>query len=268
MISPQNDSYTCPANGRVSAGRYLISGDYRVSVWGQSNALARAQRTDISAAPLSADAGLAVFDAGTFDRVYIWRSGAYVKMTPSVYNGSEAGQFGPEFGLAVRWMRETSSGRLFIDKEASAGSPITYWEGGTYANMLTRRGIYDSWLSSQGISPVNIGWLWIQGESDYQQTQSYYQTKLENLIAANLSNGIILPTTKRILTQMRPSTTYYSANVAAAKNAIVASAPSLTIAPVMPNHYNVDGYHLNGQGIIQVAYDAFEYFFGASHLEA
>lgn len=268
MATPTADTYACASGGRIAAGRHLIGGDHRVSIWGQSNALARAQRTDIGSAPLSADAGLADFDAGTFERVYIWHSGNYVKLTPSVFNGAEAGQFGPEFGLAVRWMRETASGRLYIDKEAAAGQSIVYWEGGTYANMLTRRGIYDAWLTARGITPVNIGWLWIQGESDYQQTQSYYQTKLEALIAANLSNSIILPTTKRILTQMRPATTYYSANVAAAKDAVVAATPSVTTAPTMPAHFKVDGYHLDGQGIIQVAYDAFEYFFGASHIEA
>jgi hypothetical protein len=82
--------YSCASGGVIAAGRHFIGGNQRIAIWGQSNALGRALRTDITSSPLSSDTGLATFDAGTFDRVWIWTGSAYAKLQPSVNNGADA----------------------------------------------------------------------------------------------------------------------------------------------------------------------------------
>ncbi len=268
-MTPTGDSYTCAAGGRISAGRRFIGGNRRVSIWGQSNAVGRADATDISASPLSSDAGLAAFAAATFERVWIFNGTVYQKLNIATNNQAAAGQFGPEFGLAVRWMRETTSGNLFLEKEAAGGQSIVYFDpaGGAYAAALVRRGYANTWLNANGYSSIiDDGFLWIQGETDYQQTQSWYQTRLEAVLSANLSNGISTSTTRRILTRMQPTSGYYGAGVDAALVAVASANSTTTSAPRMINHYKVDGYHMNGQGQVQTGYDAFETFFSASHI--
>lgn len=254
--------------GRGAPTPLLSPGHSRVAIWGQSNAVGRADRADIAAAPLSSDAGLAAFDAGTFSRVYIWDGSAYAQLQPSVNNGSDPGQFGAEFGLAVRWMRETASGNLYIDKRAVGGVSITYFDpaGGYYIASKSARTSANSWLSTNGVTVADLGMLWIQGETDAAQTQSWYQTRMEALIAARLADGFQGATAKNILVQMVPTSAAYSATVAAAKDAIAAANPTTTTAPAGPPYMKSDNLHQNGRGQVQMGYDAFERFFGAPHI--
>lgn len=271
MASPVGDSYSCASGGVIAAGRRHIGGNQRVSIWGQSNALGRAARTDISASPLSSDAGLATFDAGTFDRVWIWTGAAYEKLQPSVNNGSGAGEFGPEFGLAVRWMRETMSGNLYIEKHAFSGVSIDpYFQPGDYYYNLavTERSQAATWLSGQGVSVTDAGWLWVQGESDSGQAQSWYQTRLEALISGRTTDGFQAATTKRVLVKMHPSTSTYGAGPSAAKDAVATASASNTVAITAPYYMKADNIHQNGRGQVQLGYDAFEQIFGAAHKNA
>lgn len=266
------ESYSCASGGVIAAGRHRIVGDQRVSIWGQSNAVGRADRSDIAAAPLSSDPGLAAFDTGTFSRVYVWNSTAFVPLN-AANNGASAGQFGPEFALAVRWMRETTSGNLYIEKEALGSTSIDYWApGGTaYIAAQTNRANSNAWLASHGVTVTDAGWLWIQGEFDNLQTQAWYASRLATLIASRVSDGLMTASTKRLLAQMVVGSAQYGAGVAAAKAASAAASPSNTIAPDMvPTFANYmrtdDQVHANGRGQVSLGYSAFEYFFSASHI--
>lgn len=258
----------CASGGVIAGGRHHIGGNQRVSLWGQSNALGRAEGADISASPLSDDHGLAAFYAGTFDRVYIWTGAVYAKLTSS-NNGCTAGQFGAEFGMAVRWMRETVSGNLYIEKKAFSGVSITYFDpaGANYPGMVTSRNSANTWLASNGVTDViDAGFVWIQGETDYTQTQSWYQTRLDALIAARDANALQTAATKRLLMQMAVGSINYSANIVAAKTAIASAAPENTEALPMPYYMKSDNQHQNGRGQVQTGYDAFERIFGAPHI--
>jgi hypothetical protein len=271
MATPVNDSYSAPPGGSIHAGRYRFPAAARVSIWGQSNALGRALRTDVSASPLSADAGLAAFDAGTFDRVWIWTGAAYAKLQPAVNNGASAGEFGPEFGLGARWMRETTSGNLYLEKHAFSGVSIDphFTPGNYYYNLaVTERTQADAWLATNSISLIDSGWLWVQGESDAGQSQSWYQTRLESLIAGRTTDGFQDAATKRILMKMHPSTSTYGAGPSAAKDAVASASPSTTSSVLMPYYMNADNIHLNGRGQVQLGYDAFEHIFGVAHKSA
>lgn len=265
MATPQNDSYSGSSGAVIRGGR---SASRRVSIWGQSNAVGRASRSDISASPLSSDPGLAAYDAGTFSRVYIWTGSVYAQLQPSVNNGANAGQFGAEFGLAVRWMRETVGGNLYIDKQAVGGVSITYFDpaGANYIAMRSARTSANSWLATNGIVLTDAGMLWVQGESDAGQTQSWYQTRMENLIAARLADGFQSSTAENLLVQMVPGSATYDSNIVAAKAAIASANPGVTYAPAGPPYMQGDNLHQNGRGQVQLGYDAFEVFFNAPHI--
>lgn len=270
MATPRGKTYSAASGASVYGGRSPSYGNVRVAIWGQSNALGRADRTDISASPLSADAGLATFDAGTFDRVYIWTGSAYTNLQPSSNNGADAGQFGAEFGLAVRWMRETASGNLYLEKWAASGTSIdaNMFKRGVwpYTTAVSNRASGNAWLSSNGITLAREAWLWIQGESDAGQSQSWYQTRLEQLIADRLTDGFQDSSALNLLVQMAAGTSGYGAGPVAAKAAISAANPSNTKAPNAPAYMKADNLHQNGRGQVQLGYDAFENFFGASHI--
>lgn len=251
--------------GGVSAsGTMQGAGNVYVGIWGQSNAVGRAKRADIYTSPLSSDAGLATFDGGTFSRVWIWTGSAFSQLQGS-NNGSLVGDFGPEFGLAVRWMRETSSGNLYLQKEAESGVSISYFApaAGTGIAAFSRTAAAVAWLVANGHQLSAKGWLWVQGEADAGATQGTYQTALQEIVDAMLAGTQMDAGSISVLTQMRVGSGAYGAGVAAAKDAIAAASPSIvkTISMVYD-----DGFHANGRGQVQLGYDAFEKLFGASHI--
>lgn len=271
MASPVGDSYACPPGSYIAAGRRRFPANARISIWGQSNAVGRAEQADISASPLSSDSGLAAFASSGFSRVYIWTGTAYSLLTMS-NNQSSAGQFGAEFGLAVRWMRETTSGNLYIDKNAGSGVSITSFAPevyGYYTLGKNGRTAQNTWLANNGFSGVvDAGFVWIQGESDAAQTQSWYQARLETILSAAQTDAIIGANTKRLLMQMATGTASYSAAIAAAKSAIASANPTNTLAPSMPGagYMKSDNLHQNGRGQVQAGYNAFELIFNKAHI--
>lgn len=239
-------------------------GDVVVSIWGQSNAKGLAARADIAAPPLSSDPGLEAYNQGSFDRVWIWTGAAFAKLTPASNNQSSTTEFGPEFGLAVRWMRETQSGNLYLFKNAASGVSITSFEPGV--GTIWNRGVswwsqIQSWLGARDIVPAQKHLVWVQGEADYTQTQAWYQPRLENLMAAWTANGFLTPTSRVVLSQMPPGTSRYGSGVTAAKNAIAAANPGLVNALLLPAYMNADNLHYNGRGQVQHAYDVYAYLF-------
>lgn len=270
MASPVPDSYSTASGGAIYGGRSATApiGNYLLEIWGQSNAIGRALRTDISDSPLSSDAGLATYNAGTFSRVYIWNGTAFVQLQPSTNNQCDAGQFGLEFGFAVRWMREQTGNLYITQKEAFSGVSITYFDttNWVYDGMITRTLAARSWLTTNSVTLNGKGWVWIQGESDYTQTQGWYQTPLETLIAKRTTDGVQDTNTKRVLVQMASGSAQYGSGVAAAKSAVAAASPSNTFAINAPLYMKADNLHQNGRGQVQMAYDVYETLFSASHI--
>lgn len=267
MASPTADFYGAASGQPVVGGRYRIApGDYRIHIRGQSNAVGYGALSDLSASPLNADSELASYAAAPFSRVYIWTGSAYAQLNMGSNNaGNSSSQFGPEFGVAVRWMRETTTGNLYIHKHASGGSSIvnwipSHWTFATYsAEVTTANGIL-------GSTPTPAGFLWVQGESDSAQTQSWYQAHLESILTGLQTDGLLSAGSKRILARMHPSSATYGAGVDAAKVAIAAASTTNTTAPVMPNYRIADNIHLNARGQVQMAYDAFETIFSVGHI--
>jgi hypothetical protein len=278
MATPRSESYSAPSGAEVYAGRQrAFPLAARIQILGQSNSEGRGPIADISAAPLSSDPGLATLAAGTFSRVKVWNGAAYVSLQMGVNNGQQGAsvangtQFGPEFGLAVRWVRETTSGTLYIEKVGGSGLSITDFDPtptyDSYQLQLGERTQANTWLASNGgIVIEQEAMLWVQGETDYQQTQNWYQTQMQAIVDAQVSDGMLAPTSKQILVQMHPSTNFYGAGVAAAKAAIAASDPNRIKAPTAPYYMLPDNYHQNAQGQVQMGYDAFALIFGVHNL--
>ena len=247
----------------------------RIAIEGQSNGVGQAAMSELSAAPLASDAGLAAYGAGTFSRVFIFNSatGTYDALKLGTNNiGGGATLFGPEFGLAVRWMRETLVGNLYIDKFCANGQPISYFQSGNASGFFntatSNRTNADFWLSTNKVKVVDMGWLWAQGEADQTQTAAYYQGALDTYITGRIGNGSLSAIGQRVIAKMYPGTGYYSATVDAGKDAYAAANPTAAKIITFANYFNTDNVHLNARGQLQLGYDAFEKFFGAVHLVA
>lgn len=256
----------------VAAGGYTTPFNARVAIWGQSNALGLALRSDTAIAPLSSDPDLAAYNANTltFDRVFMWDGNAFVQLVMGATNAARnANEFGVEFGLAVRWMRETAAGNLYLIKQASGGVSITSFDPPSALNWSNGQNELSqsaAWLSAAGVSIERKAWIWIQGESDKAQTQEWYQTRLQEIIDTLQSLGHIATDSKLVLSQMHPSSFQYGATVAAAKDAIAASDPPRIVAPTFPYFHTGDQIHYNGRSMVQHAYDAYSHIFGAPYL--
>lgn len=240
--------------------------DRRISIQGQSNAVGQGNLADLSAHPLSGDPDLASFASQTFERVYIYgdTAGAYQKLTIGSNNmANSATQFGPEFGIAVRWMRETSAGRLYIDKYGVNGQAISQFQQGSsyWTNLAARMTAASNWLAARGINPVYAGWVWLQGESDESQTQAYYESQLSAFIASRVSAGMDSGIGRRVLIQMSTSSSMYGATVAAAKLAYAAANPTTVDIATMPAYFNAGNLHSSARGQLQMGYDAFSKLF-------
>lgn len=245
-------------------------GNVRIAIWGQSNALGRALRSDIAGSPLSSDPVLEDYDTGTltFDRVKIWTGSVYATLQPGVNTQALSDQFGPEFGLATRWMRETASGTLYLEKSASSGVSITSFDppsASLYSSGVAERGQANTWLSGEGVTLSADHFLWVQGESDEVQTQEWYQTRLQEILDALHANSFLDdPGSRIVLSQMHPSTDTYGSGVAAAKAAIAAATPARISAIEFPYYMKSgENIHYNGRGQVQHAYDVYAFLLGA-----
>jgi len=246
----------------------------RVSFWGQSNAQGSALRTSITAAPLSSDPDLADYDSGTrsFSRVMFWNGTAYAQLVPGSNNGTDPTLLGPEFGMAVRWMRETSSGVLYMDKNAFGGTSIDLfqppsalrWNDGTAS-----RAAQDAWLSSNSVTiPTNrTFWFWSQAEADSGQSQSWYEPQMQAIVDAIEVNGIM--PYRGVLTDIPTGSPRFNAGISAAKQAVADTTGGLVvkqIEPAFPAYFEADNLHLNARGQIQRSYTAYSFFFDAAPL--
>lgn len=261
---------TLGGRGPIRTGRLV--GNVRIAINGQSNANGLGPRSQLATSPLSADPGLAAFDAAAFERVKIWvsGSGSYESLQNGVNQQAwTSNDIGPEFGIAVRWMREVTTGVLYIDKSTASGSAISTWRDGqaNFEAAQTMNTAATAWLSSNGVDVSLTGWVWVQGESDNSQTQTYYYDQLVALHSERVAAGMSLPLERKVIAQMAAGTTHYSSNVVAAKSQFVNEtlyAYETTCLAFM----NVDNLHYNARGQLQIGYDAFEKILGTTHLEA
>lgn len=246
----------------------------RVCVEGQSNAFGVGGRNELILSPLSSDSGLATFDAAPFSRVYIFNptSSAYEPLRMGYNQLTDTYLLGPEFGLAVRWMRETTRGNLYIDKNVQSGAAIAYFQQGAgtgfYEATVSRRAAANAWLLANGLRVAEMGLLWVQGESDNGQTQSYYQSALESMIGNKIAAGLLPANAKIILAKQLETSLQYAANIRAAQDGYIASHPSTAAGIVYPPYFNSDNLHLNARGQIQLAYDAYSLFFSRANIIA
>lgn len=271
MATPINKNYSTP-NLSITCGRYLIEGDQRIAIWGQSNAMGSGEGTDLSVAPLSADPELAQYWSGarTFSRVFVWTGSSYDVLT-ATNNGASAGKFAAEIGIGVRWMRETTSGNLYISKEAVSGASITTFEpndpewGWAYTARRNNNYTATAWLTAQGVQLAGDHFLWVQGEADSSQNQAWYQTRLQAMLDQRVIDGLESPAGIQVVAQIKPGTIGYGSGVAAAKAAIAAANPS-RVKIINMDHYGPDNIHCNARGHIQLGYDSFEKIFNVPHI--
>lgn len=274
MPTPRSDGYSVASGEAVYGGMAapsLSPGNVYLGLWGQSNATGDADRADIAAAPLSSDPGLADFDAGTFDRVWIWLSNistSFQKLQPAANNGAASGKFGPEFALAVRWMRETTSGNLYIHKETTSGAPISNfdpseWPGSDIIHRM--KNVSLPWLASQGVTINARHWFLVQGESNASDTQAVYQPAVQEIIDALYSNSILVSGSISCLAQMKPGSATFGQGVFDAKAAIAAANPT-SVKTVQMDYYQGDNIHCTARGQVQLGYDAFRAMIGGPQI--
>lgn len=243
----------------------------RIAIQGQSNAVGQGEQYDFTVAPLlTYDPGLAGLYAATFSRVYIWNpvTGQYEQLrmgTNSSGAGTASTRHGPEFGLAVKWMRSTTEGNLYIDKRAVSGTAISLYKpgGAQYTATLAERPAQDAWLAANGVAPDFVGFLWVQGESDTNTTQSAYTTALNDLFSTRIADGLQPAWARVVLTQMVAGTNGYRQAVYDAKVAYAAANADTTLADDVP-YYGGDNLHWNARGLLHVAYSAFAWLFNAT----
>lgn len=260
------------AHGR---GRREISlGNRRLALWGQSNAEGRALLSSLSSSPLNADPGLATYASAPFERVYIATTDgtSYEQLEMGVNHKTGATQFGAEFGMAVRWMRETSSGNLYIEKATVSGAPISTFDPVTnfgYDAYINRRAAGNSWLSGQGITISDNHWLWVQGESDSANSEAYYTEALNEIINERLIDGQESASSIIVLAQMLEGNGGWGPGPFAAKAAIAAaSSGRIKTVQFINSFLTPTDVHLDAKGMLQLGYDTFERLFSAPHLTA
>lgn len=242
----------------------------RIDIEGQSNAFGVGFTSGLSLSPFD----LVNFDwEGAFDRVYIWNpqtdnyeglkigvnnmaswDGNYTPGTPT------ASSFGPELGIAVAWLVANPKGLLFIDKNIGDGQPISYFQKETpyYNQKTTRRNKANNWLKERNYTPVEKGFVWVQGESDLFNTQVYYKGQLDKLILDRIEDNFIKTNTIRIITQIPPDSANYGAGVAAAKQDYV-DGDIWSRLVNYKSRYNPDNIHLNTSGQLQLGMDCVRY---------
>jgi hypothetical protein len=260
--------------------------DLRITKEGQSNCVGVGRIDELTGDD-------AVLAASPFARVFIWNPGTseyenlqfgtvasgannQAASDPAYCNGGvvvhpEFGPcFGPELGIALRWMRETVGGNLYIDKNTGDGQPISYFQSGGafFTESLARKAAADTWLSSRGIRAAHMGWLWVQGEGDHGADQATYQTALTTYISSRIAGNLQSAIDFRILAQINATSLNYGAGVAAAKAAYAAANPTTAKIIDYANSYNPDSVHLDSAGQLQLGYDAFEILFSKPHMTA
>jgi hypothetical protein len=239
----------------------------RISFWGQSNAAGAALRSGV--ADITADTELVDWDDGTltFDRVMFWNGTAYATYVPGSNHGTDSTLLGPEFGFAVRWMRETTTGVLYMSKNAFGGTSIELFAPPSAARWLDgvdSHTAQNAWLATNGVSidDEKTFWFWSQGEAEYTQPQSWYQPRLQDLADACVVEGI-LPY-RGVITLIPDGHSRYGPGMNDAKQAVADGSGGLLEAIMQQLYMEPDNLHFNARGMVQTAFDTYAFCLDAA----
>jgi len=240
----------------------------RITIEGQSNALGVGFRSGLLVPPFS---NKDLDWTKEFSRVFIWnpKTTAYENIKIGVNNMASwdadytggpptpEATFGCEIGVALLWLQTNKQGYLFIDKNVGDGKPISYFQKGTgyYTEKKIRRDGANAWLSARGFNPIEIGFIWVQGEGDMAQTKEYYKTQLTTLVNDRKTDEFISSFTSIIITQVPAGTGNYGAGVANAKVEYVNENEKARLINYT-NNFNSDNVHLNTAGQINLGLDS------------
>ena len=260
LSSPNNTTYPTTQAVVNAIGAIPIDSPVyvsRVLIEGQSNVGGDADTALLTDYPLNR-IQYNLFD--TFNRVFISDTfGTYrpLKLGFNTY-GDSPPRFGPELGLAMEWVKSNPSGLLFIDKKYQNGAQIsTFLDGTTYATKLEQqRDSANKWLRARGLTPVDIGWYWNQGENDNADDSATYRAKLNQLYQDRLNAGLIDFSTRPMIVTMPATSTMYGAGVRAAQVGFANENryARLQISDTIP--LGGDNLHFNTQGLLQLGVNA------------
>ncbi|ASW74695.1 hypothetical protein IQ37_15170 [Chryseobacterium piperi] len=234
----------------------------RISIEGQSNAYGYGTTNDLlTQSPFSSVS----FDwLKAFSRVFIWNpnTNSYENLklktnNTGYFQPSEIDWFGVEIGIALTWLQTHKFGNLYIDKHCENGQAIAYFQKGSSfytSRLLPRKSAANQWLKDRNISVNDIAFVWIQGESDMNNSQAYYLGALKKLISDRMEDKLIKVSTNIILAQVNPQNKMYSANVATAKDEYIAFNKQAKII-TYPN-LTWDGVHLTAAGQVDLGLQA------------
>jgi hypothetical protein len=249
ILATNNDLLQLPKDTPVYVSRVLIEG--------QSNVGGDADTALLTDYPLNR-IQFNLFD--TFNRVFISDTfGTYrpLKLGFNTY-GDSPPRFGPELGLAMQWVKSNPSGLLFIDKKYMNGAQISlFLDGTTHATKLEQqRDSADKWLRARGLTPVDVGWYWNQGESDNSDDSTTYRTKLNQLYQDRMSEGLIDFSTRPMIVTMPASSTMYGAGVRAAQVGFVNSNRYARLQISDTISLGGDNLHFDTEGLLQLGVNA------------
>jgi hypothetical protein len=228
---------------------------------GQSNALGVGDP-----AFFSTQLGLSLTPSPTreFQRVFIWNAGAgaFQKLKLGINQFGYGGSFGAEIGLAQRWEQENSTGNLYLIKHSQDGKPIQNWDYGTVGyNELVNNYIKAAyaWLTAQGLTPVERGWYWMQGESNAGDTT--YKNRLQNLVSRLVADGALATSgTVRVIGKVRSDAVVADQDVQ-----YVASDPLARLIDTAFYDMNTDNLHYSGRAQYLAGFtDVYNRIFGLS----
>lgn len=237
--------------------------DCRISIEGQSNAYGYGVTNDLINNPPYNALGINWLDE--FNRVFIWNPNTNnyenlkLKVNNTGYlNPSEINWFGVEVSIALTWLKIHKYGNLYIDKHVENGQPISYFQKGSSfytTRLIPRKAAANAWLQARNIKVYDQGFVWIQGESDLNQTQTYYFDALKKLISDRKDDGFIKNYTTIVLAQINTQNANYSTNIANAKLDYI-NFDKRSKLITYPNSTISDNIHLNANGQIDLGLQA------------
>lgn len=246
-------SFTVSAAGPANAA-------YVLGLQGQSNNLGVASISSIAGSPL---ADLTPSIQREFQRVKIWYNGAWAKLQLGVNNQAVQGCFGLEIGIAQRWEEENPIGVLHLIKYSRDGRPIEDWTkqtGGGYGGYEEYLTQYHqpalAALTNQGLTPVLVGQMWTQGESNAGDTT--YANKLQALYNNWLADSILTPSVRLVVNKVRNDAT-----VGGQGAIFVQNNPATRLVDTKDYATNSDNLHYNARAQFLMGYtDDYNALFG------
>lgn len=262
----------------------------RITIMGQSQAEGAAHVASLASYPLNLDT---FHFTDTLKRVWIWnttrsqyepmiigvnnRAGndaSVIVYPPALIPSSAYQQFGPELGIAQRWIEENPSGILLIDKWVADGQKIGQFgkdTGHVWTQMVTGRALATAWLKARNWTAYDKGWMFVQGNADNGSTQTYYQTQLTKLIRDLQWNNYI-NTSSTLVVPQDPALAQHpeqvDVNINNARLAVAANNPNMVVFTYDTTTIPEDHMHADAYSQLNMGYNAYKYIFNTSYKKA